>query len=1405
MADSRVLIEIISTAKGLKVVAKDTEKLATNVDKVDNAQKKADKSGKNYHKTEKGIHQANLSSAKGFSKMQQSIGGGSSGLVGAYATLAANVFAATAAFNALRGAAQVETLIEGFTFLAETSGRTSTVIAANIQSITGNALSMEEAMRASSLAISSGFSTTQLERLTLVGRNASIALGRNLGDAIDRLVRGVAKLEPEILDELGIMVRLDTATRKYAASLGKTAGDLTDFERRQAFLNEAISQGEEKYAALTAAVDLNQFDKLAGTFANMTHSLLNFVNQGLKPFISFFAQSQVAMFGAITFLAKGVIGTMFPVLTDLGAKFTATAQKAHHAANAIKTSSQKAFDASEMKVGGIKTKKGDPAGFVALQKSAKAGTTTTIELKKASNGLNKSIALRKKNIENGDQVDKKIKKAQLKRLVKMRDATDDLIKKEKERTSAGVGGARSAGRANEQDILAQGAQGIGGAGGIEGFKIAGKAFGEFREEVKITSKTVSESYGSKGQSTMQAFGQSTRNAFKLGAGGARLFGAALVNAIPFIGQMIFAFGVLKMMYTKFFGESKKVTDAFKQLGKITDSISDKVETLAKTQELLSLRSKNLSIDLEAGNTTLTTSQVKFQKVRLEGIGLANTFKVTAGVVSELADGLAKVGDALEAEGVKESTVAAQERAAEFKAMYGAEFNLMNRFAVLLHDQNAAQFGGATAAEIHTASLAKQAAQVHDGNLQFRSFTVEAMNLFNALTAASPAMAKQVDAAFGEEGFAGRLKEIAEGSENFAIKNRMVQAEMRKAEKFANENNVAIESLGSGFEELTKKMVAFADRNAKKNTFITQGKDIDVFGKKIKELVRTQIAAAAASELAEGETAESVGLANAKKLLSIEIGEEGIQQLLNQGISYSSIIESLTTINEKTGEVEVSDKNIVELVAQQYDTYGNMLETFKDLKKEREAVFKMEQSITANAIKQNEIRLKELNARQRGSYELTPAQEMAQAKKVASEKSALLKKETNDKVTAAAEVFKKDFDAIKLSNSENDPAEVKRKQQAIIDAYTAEYALIKEKETEKGKIIADVRATELDKAGTEGTTLERLASLGEARDGTESFQTKIKDMQNASQPMLDTLKSMGPDGEFAAAAIEGTLSIASSIGKIGDASLTTADRVGAAADVIGAIGSIMAASSKQQIAEVDKQIAAEKNRDGKSKESLAKIAAMEKKKDQMKRKAFEQNKKMQMAETVVNTAAAIMAQKGNLPMMILMGILGAAQLAVIAKTSYQGGSAAVEQPAKQKLSIGKRNNSVDTSRAVTGGELSFLRGAQGVGSNANSFTPGGAAGMKRSYAAGGEILVGEQGPEVIRPTADGYNVIPNDRMGGGTTNANFTINAVDAAGVEEVLMKQRGNIIGMIREAAHEHGEEFIEAVNPNAYGIPMEK
>ena len=92
----------------------------------------------------------------------------------------------------------------------------------------------------------------------------------------------------------------------------------------------------------------------------------------------------------------------------------------------------------------------------------------------------------------------------------------------------------------------------------------------------------------------------------------------------------------------------------------------------------------------------------------------------------------------------------------------------------------------------------------------------------------------------------------------------------------------------------------------------------------------------------------------------------------------------------------------------------------------------------------------------------------------------------------------------------------------------------------------------------------------------------------------------------------------------------------------------------------------------------------------------------------------------------------------------------------------------------------------------------AMGFRKGYADGG-VVVGERGPEIITPSAD-MDIVPNFALGGGETNVNFSINAIDAAGVEDVLTNQRGNIIRMIREAANENGERFLETVDTQTYG-----
>ena len=1390
MADSRVLIEIVSTAKGLKVVAKDTETLAKNVDKVDTAQKKADKSGKNYHKTEKGIHQANLSSAKGFSKMNQSIGGGSSGLVGAYATLAANVFAATAAFNALRSAAQVSTLVEGFTFLADTAGRTSTVISRNIQGITNNALSMEQAMRTSAIAITSGFSTTQLERLVTVGKNASIALGRNLGDSIDRLIRGVAKLEPEILDELGILVRVDTASRKYAAGLGKVASELTDFEKRQAFLNATIEQGEEKYAALSAAVDINAFDKLAGTFANMTHNVLNLVNTALKPLISFFAGSQIAMFGAITFLAKGVIGTMFPLLTDLGKRYTDTAQKAHLAADAMKDSSEKAFKAAESATAKTGSKKSDPGGFKAMVASAKKGSLGQKEIAGGLKSLRISEKLRERGLATADKKDVKRKKKELQRIRDLIKETEKLQQTEAKRGQASVGSARAGGRANEQDIIAGGASAIGGAGGMQGFGIASETFGKLREEIKVTDAEVTKSFGKEGQTKMQRFGQSTRNGFKLASGGVRLFGAAAINAIPMIGQIIFVVGTLITIFKKLFGMSAKVSQAFKNLNEVVQKMPEKFETLRATAEVLQDRIKTLGVQMEVAETSTQRLDIAYDINRQKALMLANEIKVTAGVLLEFSDSTKALGTEINKANPSRFTIMMANLGTKFREQTGEVLTLKNAYVAYLRvlAQIPVLGLGAAAAlalfDSETKNAGKSAEEI-DKQLNEDKWTLYTKGILDAQAELENDQgSKAAVEKFGD--LDQILIDAAEHSDSFAVRAAFVARELKKVSDEAGSADAAIEAIGPAMEQVTKKMIAFADRNKKKNEFTTMGKDLGEFSKKLKDLVKTS------------------GEMTADELLNIEIPREMSDVMAAYGLTREQILGTLKQETDENGKITVSGEDQFAALQKRFELHGQNVEKLKEDVAERTKILAAMKQEIAFQEKSFEIGLKQSQLAQTGVYELNPRDEQKLAKESHRLKTDFINEQYLTELANAAQIRDTNMESARLQHAD-DPLILARKLADAETLFNAEAELADKKFDREIQDIDDILAAKKAAAGTEGTNLERLGALGEARDGTEGFQQKIKDMENASQPMLDKLKSMGPDGEFAAAAVEGTLSIASSIGKIGDASLDTADRVGAAADVIGAMGSIMAANSKAQIADVDKQIAAEKNRDGKSKESLAKIQALEKKKEQMKRKAFEQNKKMQIAETIIATAAGIMKASPNVPQMILQGVMGAMQLAVIQKTSYQGGASNVEVPKKQEIGIGKRNNRVDTSRGVTSGELSFLRGAKGIGSNANSFVPGGAAGMKKSYASGGEILVGEQGPEVIQPTSSGYNVIPNDRIGGGTTNANFTINAVDAAGVEEVLMKQRGNIIGMIREAAHEHGEEFIEAVNPNAYGIPMEK
>jgi hypothetical protein len=93
------------------------------------------------------------------------------------------------------------------------------------------------------------------------------------------------------------------------------------------------------------------------------------------------------------------------------------------------------------------------------------------------------------------------------------------------------------------------------------------------------------------------------------------------------------------------------------------------------------------------------------------------------------------------------------------------------------------------------------------------------------------------------------------------------------------------------------------------------------------------------------------------------------------------------------------------------------------------------------------------------------------------------------------------------------------------------------------------------------------------------------------------------------------------------------------------------------------------------------------------------------------------------------------------------------------------------------------GGFNIGSLLPSFSSGGRVNK------GMPVTVGEAGKEIFIPQSSG-TIVPNNQTGG-STNINFTINTVDATGVDELLTNRRSTIINVINDALNRQGKEAL--------------
>ena len=297
--------------KDLKAYKTTFDSLQKNIDKAASKRGSSPKKaamGNNEYDIARGSAGATGASGRDFANQAR----GLDGLVRLYATYAANVFAAGAAFRALSDAADTSNMIQGMNQLGAASGIALGSIAKKLMEATDGAISMREAIEATTKGTAAGLSAKQMDQLGQVANKASKALGVAMPDAISRLTRGISKLEPELLDELGLFTKIGPATEDYARSIGKATGSLSDFERRQAFANAVLKEGIDKFNSID--IPANPYDKLLASLKNLSFAALDIVNKVFTPLVGVLSQSPTALLAVLTAIGVSILKTAIPAL-----------------------------------------------------------------------------------------------------------------------------------------------------------------------------------------------------------------------------------------------------------------------------------------------------------------------------------------------------------------------------------------------------------------------------------------------------------------------------------------------------------------------------------------------------------------------------------------------------------------------------------------------------------------------------------------------------------------------------------------------------------------------------------------------------------------------------------------------------------------------------------------------------------------------------------------------------------------------------------------------------------------------------------------------------------------------------------------------------------------------------------
>lgn len=143
---------------------------------------------------------------------------------------------------------------------------------AKLKEVSEGTVATNSLIQSSSRAILLGIPADQIAGLLETARVSAAATGETVAKAFDDIATGVGRASPLILDNLGFVIKLEEVYAKYATTVGKTTGELTSAEQRQALLNEVLEQGAERAGQFGDALEglPTTLDQIASGIKNVS-------------------------------------------------------------------------------------------------------------------------------------------------------------------------------------------------------------------------------------------------------------------------------------------------------------------------------------------------------------------------------------------------------------------------------------------------------------------------------------------------------------------------------------------------------------------------------------------------------------------------------------------------------------------------------------------------------------------------------------------------------------------------------------------------------------------------------------------------------------------------------------------------------------------------------------------------------------------------------------------------------------------------------------------------------------------------------------------------------------------------------------------------------------------------------